>query len=235
MSAIKSPIEAIIAGKYIKVSGLIIPFCFQLVGNTPNAVLYVPKICSTDRFVLNDATEYPFFQSPTQALNNAADNFVLFNKFQQLAEGMFLMSNEVFDDCFYDRSLLMKKDGKICEDDFSHELFMVVFPTGKEEDGYVIISSCSHSGVVNILNTARRTWEGAPVLGFVGGIHLTANGGKKLLCSLEEIEKIAEEIKEMDIGPIYLCHCTGQKGYERFKIHLGDQVQYLRAGEELEF
>ena len=164
-----------------------------------------------------------------------AENFVLFNKFQQLAEGMFLMSNEVFDDCFYDRSLLMKKDGKICEDDFSHELFMVVFPTGKEEDGYVIISSCSHSGVVNILNTARRTWEGAPVLGFVGGIHLTANGGKKLLCSLEEIEKIAEEIKEMDIGPIYLCHCTGQKGYERFKIHLGDQVQYLRAGEELEF
>lgn len=164
-----------------------------------------------------------------------AGNFVLFNNFQQLAEGMFLMSCEVFDDYFYDSSLLMKRNGKFCEDDYSHELFMVVFPTGETEDGYVIISSCSHNGIVNILNTARKTWEGVPVLGFAGGIHLTSNNGKKLLCSYDEIESIAEEIKEMDIGPIYLCHCVGQKGYERFKIHLGDQVQYLRAGEELEF
>jgi len=164
-----------------------------------------------------------------------ADNFVLFNRFQQIADGIFLMSNEVFDDCFKDNSLLMKKYGKIVADDYSHELFMVIFPTLEPKDGYVIISSCTHSGIVNILNTARQTWEGAPVLGFVGGIHLTKNSGKKLICPLEEIEKTASEIKAMDIGPVYVCHCTGQKGYERLKIHLGDQIQYLRAGEELEF
>ena len=164
-----------------------------------------------------------------------ADNFVLFNSFQQITDGVFLVSNEVFDEKIENRSLLMKKNGKTVPDDFSHEVFMVIFPTCKTEDGYVVISSCSHSGVVNILNTARRTWEGAPVLGFVGGLHLTENSGKKPLCTPEEIEKIADKIKEMDIGPIYVCHCTGQKGYERLKFHLGDQVQYLRTGEELDF
>ncbi|MDR2559609.1 MAG: MBL fold metallo-hydrolase [Oscillospiraceae bacterium] len=166
-----------------------------------------------------------------------AENFVLFNNFQQIAgtDGLFLMSNETFDECFTDKTLLMKKNGKAVHDDYSHELFMVVFPSGEPEDGIVVISSCSHSGVVNILNTVRRTWEGAPILGFAGGIHLTTNGGKKLIASFDEIERIANDIKEMDIGTVYVCHSTGQKGYERLKIHLGDQVQYLRAGEELEF
>ncbi|MCL1822882.1 MAG: MBL fold metallo-hydrolase [Oscillospiraceae bacterium] len=164
-----------------------------------------------------------------------AENFVLFNQFQQMADGIFLLSNEVFEPAFTDKTLLTKKNGKVVADDYTHEIFMVVFPTGDIEDGYVVISSCSHSGIVNILNTARQTWENAPVLGLVAGIHLTANSGKKLICSAEEIEKQADLIKEMDIGPIYVCHCAGQKGYERLKIHLGDQIQYLRAGEELEF
>jgi len=172
---------------------------------------------------------------PKEYFDKRADNFVLFNKFQQIAEGVFLMSNEVFEPYTGDRTLLMKRDGKTVPDDWAHELFMVVFPTGDIEDGYVVISSCTHSGIVNILNTARRTWEDVPVLGFVGGIHLTSNAGKKLICTHEDIEKTADEIREMDIGAIYVCHCTGQKGYERLKIALGDQVQYLRAGEELEF
>ncbi|MCL2107888.1 MAG: MBL fold metallo-hydrolase [Oscillospiraceae bacterium] len=204
-----------------------------LLGYCPNIKIYAKKDVLQGCFKKAGVFRVPIGQS-REFFDKRRKNFVLFNKFQQIADGMFLLSNEVFDDCFYDRTLLVKKDGKVSEDDYSHELFMVIFPTGNEEDGYVIISACSHNGVVNILNTARNTWEGAPVLGFVGGIHLT-NSGKKLLCSYEEIEEIATQIKEMDIGPIYVCHCTGQKGYERLKIHLGDQVQYLRAGEELEF
>jgi 7,8-dihydropterin-6-yl-methyl-4-(beta-D-ribofuranosyl)aminobenzene 5'-phosphate synthase len=164
-----------------------------------------------------------------------AENFVLFNNFQQVADGIFLMSNEVYDPYFTDKTLLTKKDGKIVPDDWEHEVFMVVFPGEIPDGGYVIISSCSHAGAINILKTARQTWEGVPVLGFIGGIHLTANGGKKLICTLDEIEKIAEDIEDMNIGSVYVCHCTGQKGYERLKMQLGDQIQYLRAGEELEF
>ncbi|MCL2637922.1 MAG: MBL fold metallo-hydrolase [Oscillospiraceae bacterium] len=205
-----------------------------LLGYQPNIKIYAKKAVLEGFFKKTGVFRIPVGLG-RDYFEKRAENFVLFNSFQQITDGLFLMSNEVSGDCFTDKTLLMKKDGKAAPDDYSHELFMVVFPSGEPEDGIVVISSCSHSGVVNILNTVRLTWEGAPILGFVGGIHLTANGGKKLLASFDEIEKIAAEIKEMDIGTIYVCHCTGQKGYERLKIHLGDQVQYLRAGEELEF
>jgi 7,8-dihydropterin-6-yl-methyl-4-(beta-D-ribofuranosyl)aminobenzene 5'-phosphate synthase len=207
-----------------------------LLGYQPNIKIYAKKAVLTGFFKKAGVFRVPVGLS-ADYFEKRAENFVLFNNFQQLpdTDGLFLMSNECFEPHFEDKTLLMKKDGKAVADDYSHELFMVVFPSGEPEDGIVVISSCSHSGVVNILNTVRNTWEGAPILGFVGGIHLTANGGRKLLASFEEIEKIAAEIKAMDIGQIYVCHCTGQKGYERLKLHLGDQVQYLRAGEELEF
>jgi 7,8-dihydropterin-6-yl-methyl-4-(beta-D-ribofuranosyl)aminobenzene 5'-phosphate synthase len=205
-----------------------------LLGYQPNIKIYAKKAVLAGFFKKAGIFRVPIGLN-REYFEKRADNFVLFNSFQQLADGVFLVSNEVFETCFTDKTLLMKKGGKAAADDYSHEIFMVVFPTGEAEDGMVIISSCSHSGVINILKTARQTWEGAPVLGFVGGIHLTSNGGKKLLCSFDDIEKIADEIKAMDIGPVYVCHCAGQKGYERLKIHLGDQVQYLRAGEELEF
>ncbi|MCL2693525.1 MAG: MBL fold metallo-hydrolase [Oscillospiraceae bacterium] len=205
-----------------------------LLGFNPGIKIYAKKAVLGSFF-----TKAGFFRIPIgyskDYFEKRADNFILFNSFQQIADGMYLMSNEISGEHCKDRSLLMKKDKKAVPDDFAHELFLVVFPTGDEEDGYVVISSCSHTGVVNILNTARNTWRDAPVLGFVGGIHLMANSGKKLLCSYEEIETLARELEEMHIGPIYVCHCTGQKGYERLKIVLGDQIQYLKAGEELEF
>ncbi|MCL2696950.1 MAG: MBL fold metallo-hydrolase [Oscillospiraceae bacterium] len=205
-----------------------------LLGYQPSLKIYARKAVLNGFFKKTGVFRIPAGLG-SDYFEKRAENFVLFNNFQQLADGLFLMSNEVFEPHFTDRTLLMKKSGKAVPDDYSHELFMAVFPGGEPEDGIVVVSSCSHSGVVNILNTVRRTWEGAPILGFVGGIHLTAGGGRKLLASHEEIERIANDIKAMDIGTVYVCHCTGQKGYERLKIHLGDQVQYLRAGEELEF
>jgi 7,8-dihydropterin-6-yl-methyl-4-(beta-D-ribofuranosyl)aminobenzene 5'-phosphate synthase len=210
-----------------------------LLGYQPGIKIYAKKAVLNGFFKKTGVFRIPIGLSADYFIKRA-ENFVLFNSFQQIpgCDGLFLMSNEVFEPglhSFEDKTLLMKKDGKAVCDDYSHELFMAVFPSGEPEDGIVVISSCSHSGVVNILNTVRQTWEGAPILGFVGGIHLTANGGRKLLASHDEIEKVAAEIKAMDIGAVYVCHCTGQKGYERLKLHLGDQVQYLRAGEELEF
>jgi len=208
-----------------------------LLGYQPNLKIFAKRAVLGSFYKKTGVFKVPISRDK-EYFEKRADNFVLFNSFQQITDGVFLMSSEVFDDCFTDKSLLMKTDKhgkeKFVHDDYTHETFMVIFPTCKTEDGYVIISSCSHAGVVNILNTARRTWEGAPVLSFVGGIHLTAKSGKKLICPLEEIDRIAGQIKEMDIGPIYVNHCTGQRGYERLKINLGDQIQYLSAGEEIE-
>ncbi len=165
------------------------------------------------------------------------EKLVLFESFQKVVEGVYLLSDEIGDPAYItnDKSLLMKKNGKFMPDDFEHELFMVIFPTNEVTDGCVIVSSCSHRGIINIIKTVRHTWPGVTIHGIIGGLHLMGSSAKQLNCTNEYIEELADEIIKNEVGPIYTCHCTGQKGYERLKLHLGDQIQYLQTGEELEF
>ena len=48
-------------------------------------------------------------------------------------------------------------------------------------------------------------------------------------------EARSKELSKLGTGSIYTCHNTGRKGYDIMKEILGDRLQYLRAGEELEF
>lgn len=165
------------------------------------------------------------------------DNFMLYNKFYRLDDGFYLMSDEIANPEFRCRDkTLYKRDGKkIVKDDFSHEGFVVVFPDIDINKGCVILSSCSHSGIINIIRTVRRNWENVPIIAFVGGMHLMGSSTKKVNCSEEYLDRMCDEIKILGIGTVYTCHCTGLKGYELMKARLGDQLQYLQTGEELEF
>ncbi|MCL1880863.1 MAG: MBL fold metallo-hydrolase [Oscillospiraceae bacterium] len=177
-------------------------------------------------------------------LSKYKQNFVLFEQFQEVCEGFYVMGCEVFNEkhMLHDRRLLMKKQGKritrLVPDDFKHEVFAVVFPhfyksSGKprRDKGCVVISSCSHSGIVNILETVKLTWPESPILGVIGGFHMDG-----LLGATEGyIKRTSTELMRLSDGCIYTCHCTGEKAYERLKSHMGDQLQSLKTGEELIF
>ncbi|MCL2754371.1 MAG: MBL fold metallo-hydrolase [Oscillospiraceae bacterium] len=169
------------------------------------------------------------------------DNFILFEAFQEINEGVYAMGCEVFDEKFMlrDKRLLMKERVKnrsrFVPDDFKHEIFAVVFPhfkNGKADKakGCVVISSCSHCGIVNILETVKRTWD-VPILGVVGGFHMEEVPG----VSEAFVKRMATRLSELSQGCVYTCHCTGEKAYERLKAYMGDQIQTLRTGEELKF
>ncbi|MCL2037284.1 MAG: MBL fold metallo-hydrolase [Oscillospiraceae bacterium] len=166
-------------------------------------------------------------------LNRHRDNFVLFTAFQEVCEGFYVMGCEVFDEnnVIRDRRLLKKESGRYVPDDFKHEIFAVAFPFSERERGCVVISSCSHSGIVNILETVKRTWTDSPIIGVVGGFHLKGLPGADEFF----IEQTAKQLSEMVSGCVYTCHCTGEKAYEKLKLHMGDQIQSLRTGEELKF
>ncbi|MDR1754162.1 MAG: MBL fold metallo-hydrolase [Eubacterium sp.] len=164
------------------------------------------------------------------------DNIVAFNSFQEICPGVFLMSDECGEKRHIcnDRSLMVEKDGKIVKDMFEGELFMTIFP-GEEKKGCVIVSSCSYRGIINIIKTVQNSWIGVPIIAVVGGFHLMGSSTKKINCSASYVSELAKELKDLNIGMLYTCHCTGQMGYDMLKAELGDQVQYLQTGEELEF
>ena len=131
-----------------------------------------------------------------------------------------------------DRRFYIRKKGFYVPDDFSEECFAVCFP-GKRRDGFVLITGGAYTGIADIVKTAKRLWD-APVLSVVGCFGY-ANQSGKLLSSQSSITRAAEELSKLRTGSIYTCHNTGRKGYDIMKDILGDRLQYLRAGEELNF
>ncbi len=73
------------------------------------------------------------------------------------------------------------------------------------DKGLVVLSSCSHAGVINVLRHARRITGIERVRGFVGGLHLT--GGL-----FEPIrERTVDELVAIGPDVVVPGHCTGWK------------------------
>jgi 7,8-dihydropterin-6-yl-methyl-4-(beta-D-ribofuranosyl)aminobenzene 5'-phosphate synthase len=121
-----------------------------------------------------------------------------------------------------------KRDEKLLRDDLSHELFIAV----KAPDGIIVITGCSHHGLINILMSAQEKF--GEVAGVIGGFHL--NGVKQFLVRTKkepaaEIRTIAKYLRDNKIKKIYTGHCTGEKPCEKLellvrakKIHSGDII-----------
>ncbi len=69
------------------------------------------------------------------------------------------------------------------------------------EDGIVVISGCSHSGICNIVRTAQQVTGVSRVVDIVGGFHLQDPPP-------EQLEGTVNFIRELDLPALHACHCT---------------------------
>ncbi len=208
----------------------------ELFRQNKDVMVYAKKACLNELY-LKQSMLRTRMNKLNYVYEEHPDKFIFYNNFQQIDVGFFAMSNEHPDMSFYceDKNLCMKKDGKIVRDDFSHESFYVLFPDNDRSAGMVIVSCCSLCGITNIMKTAVRRFPGVRILSVVGGFHFTGMSPKKLNCSTDHLERTINEIITIESGTIYTFHCTGLAGYEIMKQRLGDRIQYLHAGEELNF
>src|SRR5205807_511884 len=69
--------------------------------------------------------------------------------------------------------------------------------------GLVIISGCSHAGVINVLFHAQRLTDEARIAGLLGGLHLT--GG----LFEARIEPTVDALRAAGVGRVLPAHCSG--------------------------
>jgi 7,8-dihydropterin-6-yl-methyl-4-(beta-D-ribofuranosyl)aminobenzene 5'-phosphate synthase len=129
------------------------------------------------------------------------------------------------------RHLFVEREGSLVPDPFDHELVMVV----REEDGMVVFSGCSHSGILNMVEAATDRLPDVPITGVIGGFHLIGLPFfNTMAASRGEVEEIGRKILELSPGKVYSAHCTGAKAQAVLEGVMGDTLESFHTGTRLE-
>jgi 7,8-dihydropterin-6-yl-methyl-4-(beta-D-ribofuranosyl)aminobenzene 5'-phosphate synthase len=89
----------------------------------------------------------------------------------------------------------------------------------KSTQGLVIITGCSHSGICNIVEQAKKLCKEERVIDIVGGLHL-------LDPSKEQLQGTLEYLKKLNPKQMHACHCTDLNS----KIALSKVVNLKEVG-----
>lgn len=145
------------------------------------------------------------------------DRLVLTGDALKIAEGVELFTgNDRAPIHKVDSAGLLKRDGEqLVADDFAHEQYLVL----EEEGRNVLISGCSHKGVLNVVD-----WVKPDVL--VGGFHFSKMEPERLTHAAEELKKYP--------CTYYTCHCTGVPQFQYLQDKMGNQLRYLATGDVAE-
>jgi len=108
-------------------------------------------------------------------------------------------------------------------DNFSHEQSLV-FET---EKGLVIFNSCSHAGPDNIIAEVNAAFPGKNICALIGGLHLY-----KL--TDDEVRAFAARLRSTGVKQVFTGHCTGERAFVVLKEELGEIVEQLYTGMEIE-
>jgi 7,8-dihydropterin-6-yl-methyl-4-(beta-D-ribofuranosyl)aminobenzene 5'-phosphate synthase len=134
-------------------------------------------------------------------------------------DDMFYVSGEIPRVTPFERGL----PGQVCKADDGNwvpdellmdERWLGVHVKGK---GLVVLSACSHAGIVNVLADARASFTGTPLHAAMGGLHLS--GANEAI-----IPQTVAALGEFGLAQIAAGHCTGWRAIAALSAAFGDKV-----------
>ena len=123
-------------------------------------------------------------------------------------------------------ALFIKTDQGIFPDRFEHELVAVIY----EKDGLVVLSGCSHNGILNILETVRFHFPEKKIKGVIGGFHLPDMEKPQFMETDQELKNLATKLLCFEDTVFYTGHCTGKRAYTKLKAIMGKHLLPLYSG-----
>lgn len=123
-------------------------------------------------------------------------------------------------------ALSVHKDGEALQDDFCHEQCLVI----TDGDRRVLISGCTHNGILNVLDRYKEIYGSMPDIA-ISGFHMM----KKTEYTDEELDIIRETAHELSKTDtvFYTGHCTGERAFVIMKDIMGEQLQKLYSGKRI--
>lgn len=109
------------------------------------------------------------------------------------------------------------------EDDFILDDTAMVY---KSNEGLVIITGCSHSGICNITEYARNISDERKVIDIFGGFHL-------LNPDSEQLKRTLDYLEELYPDSLHACHCTDL--YSKNELAKIGNLQEVGVGVTVEY
>jgi len=168
-----------------------------------------------------DGSMRPFADVPSQAqLEQAGALVVNAVEPQLILDDLFFVSGEIPRVAAFETGMQGQHrrtlDGQGWEPDplVIDERFIAVSVKGK---GVIVLTACSHAGVVNVMTHARDCFAGETLYGVFGGFHLS--GGNERI-----IPETVAALRAFELKTIAAAHCTGWRAVNALANAFGDAV-----------
>jgi len=187
------------------------------------------KMNSKAKVYLKKEAFFPKYHSSGEFIGIASDTipdhrFEYVDEPVELDQGIFIMPDiplEYPDDTHFNHMQVRIND-KLVDDRFEDELYIAYI----ENNQLSIISSCSHRGIINIMEAATAHFS-LPVHTILGGFHIRT-------CPDHQMETLVRYFREISPKSIGICHCTGVEKYAWLQKRLGDKIFYNYTGKTVE-
>ena len=119
-------------------------------------------------------------------------------------------------------------NGQYIQDEFHHEQNLLLTTGGKK----ILFCGCAHNGILNVMETLERKFGPTSLPDLViGGFHLMKRT-EFSEADTAEVTEIANRLKSYK-AHFATCHCTGLPVFNQMKEIMGDQLSYVRSGDEV--
>jgi 7,8-dihydropterin-6-yl-methyl-4-(beta-D-ribofuranosyl)aminobenzene 5'-phosphate synthase len=127
--------------------------------------------------------------------------------------------------CYPDQFAQDERDKVVVPDQFRHEIATAFNLKGR---GLIVLTSCSHRGVINTVKQAQAASGIRKVHAVIGGFHLAPYAE-------EYVRETVISLKEIDPDYVIPMHCTGEPFYEAAKTEMPDKLLRALTGTKFDF
>jgi 7,8-dihydropterin-6-yl-methyl-4-(beta-D-ribofuranosyl)aminobenzene 5'-phosphate synthase len=144
-----------------------------------------------------------------------------------ILDDMVMITGEVERQTGFEKGLpnaLIERDGQLEEDPITDDQSLAIHLKKK---GLVVVSGCSHAGIINTVLQAKELTGVQKVHGILGGFHLIGPSAETLL------ENTIEKLIKLEPKVLVPMHCTGWKGIHRISEAFADAFTLNSVGTKI--
>jgi 7,8-dihydropterin-6-yl-methyl-4-(beta-D-ribofuranosyl)aminobenzene 5'-phosphate synthase len=191
----------------------------------------VPVIAHTDIFRLHFITE-PYHRlvgimpgDSRPEIERAGGNISLSKEPKMIMPGIMTTGEVPRQEDFGKAAIALKtiENGTVVDDLMLDDISIIA---NIKDKGLVIITGCSHAGIINIVNRAKDITGFSKVEAIIGGLHLVD-------ATDDVINRTVEGLHGMNVSWIRAGHCTGFKAQVKLYLAFGERFVPLQTGMEL--